>query len=96
MIKIITPMIKTKFGFFQVQIESMCRYVVELCQTSFCKTPEGFDAIDMPLTTGKFLITMMHAKVLIKANIDRSVITATPIRANQGVRCGMPPDNNGL
>lgn len=76
MVKIITPMIKTKFGFFQVQIESMRRYIVELCQMSFCKAPEGFDVIDMPLTTGKFVITMMHSKVLIKANIDQSVITA--------------------
>ena len=86
-------MIKTKFGFFQVQVESMCRYAIELCQTSFCKAPEGFDAIDMPFTTGKFVIIMMHFEVLIKAKIDQSVITAPAIRVNHSIRCAMSTDN---
>ena len=59
--------IKTKFGFFQMQIKGMFRYAIELCQESFGKAPEGFDAIDMPLTTSKFVITMMHSEVRVKS-----------------------------
>ena len=51
MIEIITSMIKTKFGFFQVQIGSMFGHTIELSQTSFSETPERLDTINMPLTT---------------------------------------------
>jgi hypothetical protein len=43
MIEIITALIKTKFGFFQVQIESMFGHTIELSQTSFSETPERLD-----------------------------------------------------
>ncbi len=68
MVEIITTMIKTKFGFFQVQIKGVLRYAIELCQTALGKTPERFDTVNMPLTTGKFTVTMMYPEVLIKAN----------------------------
>jgi hypothetical protein len=47
MIEIITAMIKTKFGFFQVQIESMFGHTIELSQTSFSETPKRLDTINM-------------------------------------------------
>ena len=74
MIEIITTMIKTKFSFFQVQIKGALRHVIEFCQTALGKTSERFDTVNMPLTTGKFIVTMMYPEVLIKANIDQSVI----------------------
>ena len=37
MVKIITAMIKTKFGFFQMQIEGMLRNTIELCQMVLSK-----------------------------------------------------------
>jgi len=45
MIEIITAMIKTKFGFFQVQVESMFGHTIELSQASFSETPERLDTI---------------------------------------------------
>jgi len=73
MIEIITAMIKTKFGFFQVQIESMIRHAIEFCQTPLCKTPERLDTIDMPLTTGELIVTMVNPEGFIKADIDQSI-----------------------
>lgn len=46
MIEIITAMIKTKFGFSQVQIESMFGHTIEFSQTSFSETPERLDTIN--------------------------------------------------
>lgn len=57
-------MVKTKFSFFQMQIEGMFRNAIELCQTPCCKTPERFDAVDMPFTTGEFVVAMMNPEVL--------------------------------
>ncbi|SDY64700.1 hypothetical protein SAMN05421755_10366 [Nitrosomonas sp. Nm33] len=56
-------MIKMKFGFFQVQIKSMLRHAIEFYQTSFCKMPEGFDVVNMPLTTSKLVVTMVNPEV---------------------------------
>src|SRR5690349_15782645 len=86
-------MIKTKFSFFQVQIKGMFRHAVELCQAAFGKTPERFNTVDMPLTTSKFVITMMYPEVFIKTDIDQSLIATPPIRMNHGIRCYMPTDN---
>ena len=95
MIEIITAMIKTKFGFFQVQIEGMFGYTIELSQTSFSETPERLDTINMPLTTGKLIVTMVNPEVLIKADIDQSVIAAPSIGMDYGIGRYMPT-NNGL
>ena len=47
----------------------------------------------MPLTTGKFIVTMMHPKVFVKADIDQPIITTPPIRVNHGIQRHMPTDN---
>ena len=93
MIEIITAMIKTKFGFFQVQVESMFGHTIELSQTSFSETPERLDTINMPLATGKLIVTMVNPEVLIKADIDQSVITTPSIGMDYGIRRYMPTDN---
>ena len=88
-------MIKTKFGFFQVQIEGMFGYTIELGQTSFGETPERLDTVNMPLTTGKLIVTMVNPEVLIKADIDQSVIATPSIGMDYGIGRYMPT-NNGL
>ena len=93
MIEIITTMIKTKFGFFQVQIKGVFGHTIELCKRRQAIAPERFDAVNMPLTTGKFIVTMMHPEVFIKANVNQSVIAAPSIRMNHGIWRHMPTDN---
>jgi len=47
----------------------------------------------MPFATGKLVVTMMNPEVLIKTDIDQSVIAAPPIRMNDSIWCSMPTDN---
>jgi len=70
----------------------MFRNAIELCQTPFCKAPERFDTVDMPLATGKLIVAMMNPEVLIKTNIDQSVIAAPSIRMDDSIWCHMPTD----
>jgi hypothetical protein len=49
----------------------------------------------MPLTTGKLIVTMVNPEVLIKADIDQSVIAAPSIGMDYGIGRYMPT-NNGL
>lgn len=64
----------------------MFRNAIELSQTSFSETPERLDTVNMPLTTGKLIITMMNPEVLIKADIDQSVIATPSIGMDYGIR----------
>lgn len=83
-------MIKSIFSLFQVQIERMLRYAVKLCHAPFSVAPKGLDAIDMPIAIGKFILTVMHPKVLIKANINQTVVTAPAIRVNHRIQLDTP------
>ena len=90
MIKIITAMIKTKFGFFQVKIKSTLRHAIEFCQTSFCETPERFDTVNMAFAIDKLTIPVMNPEMLIKADIDQSIITTPSIRMDHGICATCP------
>ena len=71
----------------------MFRNAIELCQTSFCKTPERFDSVNVPFATGKLVVAMMNPEVFIKTDIDQPVIAVPPIGMNDYVWCYMPTDN---
>ena len=86
-------MIKTKFGFFQVKIKSTLRHAIEFCQTSFCETPERFDTVNMAFAIDKLTIPVMNPEMLIKADIDQSIITTPSIRMDHGIWRYMSADN---
>ena len=66
-------MVKSKFGFFQVQIERMLGNAVKLCHPPLGIARERFNAVDMPFSIGKLILTMMYPKVLIETNIYQSI-----------------------
>ncbi len=86
-------MIKSIFSLFQVQIERMLGYTVKFCQASFGVAPKGLDAIDMPIAIGKFIFAVMHPKLLIKANIHQTIVTAPAIRVKHRMWLDTPSDN---
>ena len=86
-------MIKTKFGFFQVKIKSTLRHAIEFCQTSFCETPERFVTVNMAFAIDTLTIPVMNPEMLIKADIDQSIITTPSIRMDHGIWRYMSADN---
>lgn len=86
-------MIKAIFSLFQVQIERMFRYAIKLCHAPFGVAPKRLDTIDMPISIGKFIFTVMHPKVLIKTNVNQTIIPAPAIRVNQRIRRDTSSDN---
>ena len=73
----------------------MFRHTIELSQTSFSETPERLDTINVPFTIGKLIVTMVNPGVLIKADIDQSVIATPSIEMDYGIGRYFPT-NNGL
>lgn len=86
-------MVESKFGFFQVQVKRVLGDAIKLGQASFRVTPERFDAVDMLLPVGKLILTVVHPKVLVKTDVDQSVVAAPPIRMDHRARLDMSSDN---
>lgn len=73
----------------------MIRHAVEFWQEHLCKTPARLDTIDMPLTTVELITIMVNPEVFIKADVDKSIITAPSIGTNHSIWPHMST-NNGL
>ena len=58
-------MIEAPFGFFEVVIEVLPANAAKFCQTQFGVAPEGLNAVDMTTVSGKFIVVMVDAMVLI-------------------------------
>jgi len=86
-------MIKAIFSFFQMQVERMFGYAIKLGQPTFCIAPERLNTVNMPFTIRKFILAMIHSKVLIKANINQAVVASPAIRVNDSRRFYMTSDN---
>ena len=64
-------MIESEFAFFQMQVKGRFGDAVKFHQSSFRIGPEGFDAIYVTATLGKFILAMGYAIVLFKAKINQ-------------------------
>lgn len=79
-------MIKSKFAFLQVKIESVFLESPKTNQSSFSKSPKAFYSIDMRVFVGKFVMRLLDTKVLLAPQIDKSVIASPPIRVNDAFK----------
>jgi hypothetical protein len=58
-------MVEAPFGFFEVVIEVLPANAAKFCQAQFGVAPERLDAVDVTTGSGKFILVMMDAMVLI-------------------------------
>lgn len=64
-------------------------------QPSFRKGPKGLDSIDMFLTLGEFVGSMMDTIMLFESEVNQTVITAPSVGINYAIWINASP-NNGL
>ena len=62
--EVIMAMIEAPFGFFEVVMKYSQRTPRTL-QAQFGVAPEGLNAVDMTMLSGKFIVVMVDAMVLI-------------------------------
>ena len=60
-IEVITAVIPAPFGFLERARELVGADTALFGQPTFGKAPKGFDAVDVPLASGKFIFMVMHA-----------------------------------
>ena len=68
---------------------------MEFHQPSFRKGPKGLDSIDMFLSLGEFVGSMMDTIMLFEPEVNQTVITAPSIGINYAIWINASP-NNGL
>ncbi len=78
-------MIESKFTFFEVQIKGSMWNTIEFFKSSFRIRPEWFNAIDVTITSGKFILTMMHTEVLFISHINQPIVASPAVRVDDAV-----------
>ena len=73
------PIIESKLTFFKVQVEGGLSHTAKLYQAYFGKAPEAFDAVNVIVADGKFIVRMIDSIVLLIAKIDDAVIGPKPV-----------------
>jgi hypothetical protein len=58
-------MVVAKFALFYMQVKHMLMDTPKLSQPDFTKPPEVFNAVNMVAPIGKFILAMLHPKVLL-------------------------------
>ena len=76
-------MIPAPLRFFEVEEEELWPDAAELNETKFGITPKAFDAVDMILSTGEFIVVMVDAPVFIAAQ-HQAVIPEPAIGIDRG------------
>jgi len=86
-------MIEPEFALFQMQIEGVLGNTVELCEPPFGKTPEGFDPVDMMLSPGELVVTVVDSEVLVKTDVHQPIVAAPAVGVDDAVDVGFAPDD---
>src|SRR2546423_8980047 len=71
-------MVPAPFGFLEVEKEELRPDSTQFDETKFGITPKAFDAVDMILSTGEFIVMMIDAPVPVAAQ-DQAVIAEPAI-----------------
>ena len=86
-------MIKPKLTLLQMQSKSMFGNTIELRQAALCKTPEGFNTVNMTAAFDKLIVAMINPKVFAKANIHQAIVATPAIGIDDAQRVGFTSDN---
>lgn len=63
-------------------------YSSELCQADFTEPPEVLDTVNMPVSIGKFVFSVLDAIMLFIPIIYKAVISLETVRINYGICVG--------
>ncbi len=86
-------MIKSKFTFFQVQVEGAFANASKLAKPGFCDGPKVLNTINMVVANCKFIAAVLNSIMLLVAEVYKSVISPKSISVNSRVLVDLLLDN---
>lgn len=54
-------------------------------QAAFSERPETFNVVNVVCSIGKLIISVIDSEMLIKANIDQTIVTTLAVRTNNDI-----------
>lgn len=78
-------MVEPELGFFEMEQKLILAKAVELEHSAFSEGPETLDPIYMPGFICKLIDMMIDAKMFLKTEIDKAVISDPAVSVNDGV-----------
>ena len=90
---VILSMVKTEFGLLEMQRKGLRWGSFELAQTEFGIGPEGLDSVDMAVTSGEFIFSIMDSKVLGVSDIHQAPIASPTVTVDDAIDRDMTTNN---
>ena len=75
-------MVKAEFAFFQMKVKSVCWQPSKAYNARLGKGPEAFNAINMRVFIGKFVVAMLYSDVLLVPQVYQSIVAAPVVRVD--------------
>jgi len=86
-------MVEPKLTFFQMQVEGAWVHAAEANQPGLGMPPEAFDAVDVSVPFGKFVLAVIDAQMLAVTDIDQAIVTTPAIRIDDAFEFDLATDN---
>ena len=87
--------IEPELRFFQMQVEGVPGYPIELHHPSLCIAPKAFNAVNMNRASGEFIVAMIDSQVFVKAHINQAIVATPTICMDDAGNVGFA-SNDGL
>ena len=81
-VKVLVSVVKSEFAFFQMKVKSVFCQPAKAHKTRLGEGSEAFNAINMRVFIGKFIVAMLHPEVLLIAQVDQAIVAAPAIRVD--------------
>jgi hypothetical protein len=94
MVEILMLLVEPEFAFLQIKIKRRFMDTVELHEPSFRKGPERFYPINVSLSLGEFVVSMVDTVMLLVPEVNQTAVTTPRVRMDYAIRID-PAANDG-
>ena len=86
-------MVKPKLTFFKMQVEGAGGHTAKPNQACFRIAPESFNAIDVSVPFGKFVLAVIDAKMFAITYINQAIVATPAVRVDDALQLDSAPDH---
>ena len=86
-------MVEPKLTLFQMQVEGTRIHAAKANKPGLGIAPEAFNAVDVSMPLGKFVLAVINAEVLSVTNINQAVVTAPTVRVDDAFEFDLATNN---
>jgi hypothetical protein len=86
-------MVEPKLTLFQMQVEGARVHAAKANQPGLGVPPESFNAVNVSMPFGKFVLTVIDAQMLAVTDVNQAVVTAPAVRIDDAFEFDFATNN---